>query len=156
LKAVTHYVFSIGVCAYVASYLLGFSILLLLLVLWLSFATNALIDFGHSMRGSTPIRSWVTHSIYTAPVWGGLVGVVSIVVPGYLLNQPPNAMLVLSALGLGVLTALTHLLLDSLTEAGVYNGRRRVALAHVSYDNWILNGAFIAVGILLLAASVAL
>jgi len=44
-------------------------------------------------------------------------------------------------------------LLDVLTEGGVYLGRRRVALAHLRYDNVILNGAFAFIGVLLILAA---
>jgi hypothetical protein len=54
---------------------------------------------------------------------------------------------------LGAILAYSHILLDALTEGGVYIGRRRVALAHLRYDNLILNGTFTGLGVLLVFAS---
>ncbi len=55
--------------------------------------------------------------------------------------------------GLGIVLAYSHLLLDALTEGGVYLWRRRIALAHLRYNNLILNGAFAALGVLLVFAA---
>ena len=49
--------------------------------------------------------------------------------------------------------AYSHLLLDSLTQGEVHLGRRRVALAHLRYDNGVLNGAFAALGLLMVFAA---
>ena len=55
--------------------------------------------------------------------------------------------------GLGAVLAYSHILLDALTEGGVYIGRRRAALAHLRYDNLILNGTFTGLGVLLVFAA---
>jgi hypothetical protein len=57
---------------------------------------------------------------------------------------------------IGSIIAAGHLLLDGLTEGGVYFTRRRMALAHFRYDNRPLNLGFIAAGIFLVAVSLGL
>ena len=44
-------------------------------------------------------------------------------------------------------------MLDAFTESGVYLWRRRIALAHLRYNNLILNGAFAVLGVLLIFAA---
>jgi hypothetical protein len=151
----THYAFSLGAGLYLA-YHVGRppTLTSLVLLVWLAFATNELIDvMGHTNRGGRPVRSFWTHSVFTAPVWGIAVALVS----AYLLNAAAGqAMTVpqtLFAGGIGIIFACSHLLLDALTEGGVFLGRRRVALAHLRYDNPILNGTFTAVGVLLVFAT---
>ena len=68
-------------------------------------------------------------------------------------GQTTTASQALFAAGLGTTLAYSHLLLDALTEGGVYLGRRRVALAHLRYNNLILNGAFATFGVLLAFAA---
>lgn len=51
------------------------------------------------------------------------------------------------SMAIGALIAFSHLLLDSVTQAGVYSLRNRVALAHFSYDNPFLNIGFALIGI---------
>jgi hypothetical protein len=53
----------------------------------------------------------------------------------------------------GAIIAIGHLLLDSLTGAGVYFTRKRIALAHFSYNNQLLNLGFILAGIYLAITS---
>jgi hypothetical protein len=125
-----------------------------LLAAWLSLAINGLIDIlGHTRMGDTPVRSFVTHSIFTAPVWGGLVGVASVLIPYSILKIDPNSALTFLALTTGVIVAYSHLFLDALTEAGVYFGRRRIAIAHFRYDNPLVNLASAMIGAALLIAS---
>jgi len=155
LKAITHDVFSLGVGLYLVYHVerpptLSF----LVLVVWLAFITNQLIDvLGHFTRGGMPIRSFWTHSVFTAPVWGIAAALVSAYLLDIILGQAMMTSQALVVSGLGVIFAYSHLLLDALTEGGVYLGRRRVALAHLRYDNLVLNWAFTALGILLLLAT---
>lgn len=106
---------------------------------------------GHSRRTiggrpSIPVRAWRTHSVYTAPLWGGLVGVLTALAYLALKQWPgglgdiwqPWPVFVFGLLG--AYASYTHLFLDSLTEAGIYTKRnRRVALAHFRYNNGPLN-----------------
>lgn len=151
MKAITHDIFSLGVGLYfVYRVEQPPTPPLLVLVVWLAFATNELIDvLGHVTRGGRPMRSFWTHSVFTAPVWGVAAALVSTYVLGVVLGQAITTSQALFAGGLGIVLACSHLLLDGLTEGGVYLGRRRVALAHLRYDNMALNGAFTALGVLL-------
>jgi Protein of unknown function (DUF1286) len=157
LKAITHDVFSLGVGLYLVHYVdrpptLSF----LVLVVWLAFATNELIDaLGHVTRGGRPVRSFWTHSVFSAPVWGIAAALVSTYTLDIVLGQAMATPQALLAGGLGIVFAYSHLLLDAVTEGGVYLGRRRVALAHLRYDNLVLNGAFTALGMLLVFATFA-
>jgi hypothetical protein len=99
------------------------------------------------------IRSFWTHSIFTAPVWGIALAVASVYFLDAVIGQSMTTSQALFAAGLGAVLAYSHLLLDALTEGGVYFGRRRVALAHLRYNNLILNGAFSTIGILLAFAA---
>ena len=94
-------------------------------------------------------RCAVGDSVFTAPAWGVAIAIVSV----YFLDKIVGLGVPLSQAiflcGLGVVLAYSHLLLDALTEGGVFLGRRRVALAHFRYNNLILNGAFAALGVVL-------
>jgi Protein of unknown function (DUF1286) len=154
LKVVTHNIFSFGLGTFLLSKTGHLSLLSLFVALWLTFAVNTLIDvFGHTRKNDVPIRSFVTHSVFTAPLWGAAVGLVTIIVPYSVFNISADSAFELLGAGLGVTIACTHLLLDAFTQAGVYLGRRRIAIAHMSYDNPALNLAFIVLGLLLLAAA---
>jgi Protein of unknown function (DUF1286) len=154
LKAITHDVFSLGVGIYLVYHIQPPTLSLLVLLVWLAFATNELIDvLGHVRRGGRPARSFWTHSVFTAPVWGIAAALASAYVLDIVLCEAMTTSQALFAGGLGAVFACSHLLLDALTEGGVYLGRRRVALAHMRYDNLVLNGAFSAFGALLILAT---
>ena len=156
MKSITHDVFSLGVGLYIVYRVVQPTLSLLLLVVWLAFAINELIDaLGHVKRGGMPVRSFWTHSVITAPVWGAAAALVSANLLGMILGQATTISQEFFVGGLGILFACSHLLLDALTEGGVYLGRRRLALAHLRYDNPILNGIFTALGVLLVFATLA-
>ena len=128
---------------------------LLILVVWLAVATNEVIDvLGHVTQGGRPRRSFWTHSILTAPLWGMATAFPPVCILAIVFGQALTTPLALSSVSLGIAIAYSHLLLDVLTEGGVYLFRRRVAIAHLRYDNPVLNGAFIALGVLLVFAAV--
>jgi hypothetical protein len=54
---------------------------------------------------------------------------------------------------MGILVSEEHLFLDSLTEAGVYALKRRIAIAQFNYDNMTLNIGFALLGVLLITVS---
>ena len=150
----THDVFSLGVGIYIVFRVVQPTIPLLFLVVWLAFATNELLDvLGHVKRGGMPVRSFWTHSVITAPLWGVAASLVSAYLLDKLLGQGMTISQALFVGGLGIVFACSHLLLDALTEGGVYLGRRRLALAHMRYDNPILNGIFTALGVLMVFAT---
>jgi hypothetical protein len=153
--ALTHDIFSLGVGLYIVFHVeRSPTFLHLLLVVWLAFVTNEVLDvLGHVTRGDIPVRSFWTHSVFTAPAWGIAVAVASVYLLDLITGQALTASQALFPAGLGTVLACFHLLLDSLTEGGVYLGRRRIALAHLRYNNLILNGAFAALGLLLVFAA---
>jgi len=155
LKAITHDVFSLGIGLYFAYHVdQPPTLSLLVLVVWLAIVTNELIDvLGHVTRGGRSVRWFWTHSIFTAPVWGIAATLVSAYLLDIVVGQAMTTTQALLLAGLGIVLAYSHLLLDALTESGVYLGRQRVALAHLRYDNLILNGVFTGLGVLLVFAA---
>lgn len=154
-KSVTHNVFSAGLCIFAVVFFGAFLPVSLLLAVWLSFSVNFVIDvLGHSKRARGPVRSWTTHSVFTAPLWGASPGVLTAAfVAGTLQLAPADDLLELSAV-LGALAGLSHLFLDSLTEGGVFLWRRRrIALAHLGNGGVLLNATFSFLGILLVVAA---
>jgi len=151
LKAITHDLFSVGVGVYLLSRTDGLSSPpYLILTVWLALATNEVIDvLGHFTRGGVPVRSFWTHSVFTAPIWGIIVAIPSVYLLDRIIGQGMTPSQTFLVSGLGALLAYSHLLLDAFTEGGVYLVRRRVALAHLRYNNLIINGAFAALGLLL-------
>jgi hypothetical protein len=150
LKAITHLLFSAGVGVFLLCRIDGPSPLYLVLTVWLAFATNEVIDvLGHFTRGGIPVRTFWTHSIFTAPVWGVVVAIGTVYILNGIIGIGISSSQALFLYGLGVVLAYSHLLLDAITEGGVFLGRRRIALAHLRYNNPILNGAFAALGVLL-------
>jgi Protein of unknown function (DUF1286) len=112
------------------------------LAIVVSLVVNLLIDeLGHTMHGRFIARSPLTHSVFTAPAWGGLVGYGVWAGAGSLGFAHPGPEVAYVAAG--VVVAGAHLLLDSLTERGVYLLTRRLALAHFGSGNTLLNGAFL-------------
>ncbi len=124
------------------------------MVAWLSLAINWVIDIlGHTKSGGIPIRTFVTHSIFTAPLWGGLVGVATIFVPHIVLNIDVSSTVTFLIITAGMIIACLHLFLDALTEGGVYLGRGRIAIAHFRYNNFLINLSFIIIGAFFLIIS---
>jgi hypothetical protein len=147
MKALTHYIFSAGASLYALSAFGQLSWYSVALALWLSLSINYVIDaLGHSIVG-TPSRTRLTHSIFTAPLWGAVISSISVCIFSRAVSSGPE----LAALGFwttaGILIALGHLFLDSMTQAGVYYWRNRMAIVHFKYDNLALNTAFILAGL---------
>lgn len=136
------------------------AVILLLPLAWLC---NHVIDgLGHSMHGDIPVRRPRTHSIFTAPIWGLLSALpfywaseyFSLFQPhtetlGPLISFPSLVWLFVA----GVYVAYNHLFLDSLTEAGIYFTTRRIALAHLRYNERIINTLFVVFGLLMIYMS---
>lgn len=75
MKLVTHHLFSIGLMLVVASFFRYPVLFAIFLVVVAMVLTNILIDeVGHTRDGGIPRRTWVTHSIVTAPLWGAAAG----------------------------------------------------------------------------------
>ena len=157
MRASTHNIFSLGLNIFLLSATRHLSALSFLLALWLTLSVNALIDvLGHTHKKDIPIRSFITHSVFIAPLWGAFVGIVTVTAPYSIFELPFSSTLVIIGTGLGMSVGLSHLLLDAPTGGGVYLLRRRIAIAHLKYDDPALNLAFTGLGLLLLLAGVLL
>jgi membrane-bound metal-dependent hydrolase YbcI (DUF457 family) len=142
----THLIFGLGVAVALGVGLSPESRLTLALVL--SLAVNMVIDeLGHVTRRGFVSRSPLTHSVFTAPIWGGAVGYLAW--RGWLQLGLGAQGLEWSFILLGGAVAGSHLLLDSMTERGVFLFTHRVALAHFGSRNVILNGIFVVLGVAL-------
>jgi len=145
----THLVFGAGSAA--ALSLMLPTDLRLFLAPALSLLVNPVIDeFGHVVRRGYAVRSPLTHSVFTAPLWGGAVGYI-VWAAGSSLGVMSPGLESVSVL-FGAVVAISHLLLDSMTEGGVFVLTRPVALAHFGNSNLLLNGAFVVLGLMLFLA----
>jgi hypothetical protein len=157
MKAYTHYLFSLGASLALLSLFRQLDLGATVMVLWLSLSINFLVDvLGHASRDGNPTRTWITHSVLTAPVWGALIAWVSLAaIWQSSATAPPRNEVGLWA-AMGALISCEHLFLDSLTQAGIYSFRRRIALAHFRFDNVALNLGFALLGAILTAVSLGL
>jgi Protein of unknown function (DUF1286) len=154
MKEITHYVFSTGASFAVLSFGRQLTPATILMALWLSLSINYLIDvLGHFSKNGKPTRTWFTHSVITAPFWGALVAAASLIVVANIRLSFTFAEDTWFWLSVGVLVSAEHLLLDSLTQAGVYSLKGRIAIAHFRYDNVALNLGFALLGVLLIVIS---
>jgi len=129
----------------------------LLLGAWLGVSTSFAIDaVGHTKRNGRKVRSWTAHSIFTAPLWGASLGLLTIAISTKLTGVALGDELLVFSTAMGVLAGYSHLLLDSLTEGGIYLGRKRAALAHFRNSNLVLNSVFVVLGVLLALAGLGL
>ncbi|MDG6918554.1 MAG: DUF1286 domain-containing protein [Nitrososphaerota archaeon] len=116
----------------------------MLVVSWLG---NHMIDkLGHKMTPmGYPKRLPRTHSIFTAPIWGGLAALMVTFAMAHLplIGVPFYWQ---DAVAIGVFVAYSHLFLDSLTMAGVYFTTKRIDLMHLSWDSPVGNGLAILAG----------
>ncbi|AWS00704.1 DUF1286 domain-containing protein [Metallosphaera hakonensis] len=143
MKLVTHYVFTTGILTIMATPFLGFysGLIFSFIISWVS---NTLIDrLGHETRGGYIRRTPRTHTLFRSIPWG-LIPAVPIAILG---GDLPIMVL-------GVIAGPSHMLLDVFTERGIYVKRcgkwKRLALAHFSYNNPLVNGIAIVIGALLL------
>jgi len=104
---------------------------------------------GHERKGLTIRRTWVTHSIFTASALGVFLGI--LLAFGFQYANLPFSFFIFALQGL--ISALSHLFLDAITEGGIFIFTKRFALAHFKYDNPFLNTGFALLGIFLLAFS---
>jgi len=160
MMRMTHVIFTLGLVALVAAWLgLGVAVGLLAAV-WLAAVVNYIIDAaGHEVRNGYRRRTAATHSLTGATAMGAAVGLLPTLV--ILLAAPGVAgayygpLLLLEVTALGAVAGLSHLLLDALTEGGIYYRGRRWALAHWRYNNPAANGLFALLGLVMLGAALA-
>jgi hypothetical protein len=156
MKSITHNVFSLGLELLAASTAHIFLPGSLLMAAWIALAVNYFIDFaGHRRRGDRSIRSWITHSVFTAPLWGAAIGLFTVFVYTRLFQATVGFELYPFSAVLGFLAGYSHLFLDSLTEGGVFLGRTRIAISHFGNNGILLNSVFVGMGVLLGVAAVA-
>jgi Protein of unknown function (DUF1286) len=150
MRIATHDIFSAGLLYAFLSppNFFGPRLLAFLVGVVLSFSVNHLIDgLGHRRRDGRPVRTPLTHSVLTAPLWGAGAGYAV-----YIAVEQAGLGGRLGLVGLvvaGVLAAYSHLLLDSVTEGGVFVLTKRVAIAHFRSRNRVLNGAFVLLGLMM-------
>ena len=82
-------------------------------------------------------------------MWGASLGVATVFVTAGLLGVALRGQLVELACALGAIAAYSHLLLDALTEGGIFGLRHRIAVAHFGNGNAVLNSTFVLIGIAL-------
>ena len=153
----THVVFSIGLTTLIES-TLGISNIILILgsSLVLSYLINFLIDaLGHEEKNGFIRRSPRTHTMGRSFTLGLII---SLLVALFLYYMTPiGSYKALIIVLMGPVIGWSHMLLDALTENGIYVKRRgrwvRFALAHFKYNNIALNWLFIIIGIIMLIRS---
>ena len=150
MRLIAHDIFAFGLGTYVLVRLGAGIASSVALAFILSFAVNRIIDAGHYQKNGRPTRSYITHSVFTAPIWGLLVG---LAISSIALVVFHVDLMLLGAIA-GTLAAFAHLFLDSLTEGGVFLWKKRMALAHFRYNNGLANGLAIMAGVLMLVAVV--
>lgn len=144
MRLLTHIAFGAGVAAVLTPILPDLARLYVAVAV--SLLVNPVIDgLGHLRRGFHIARSPLTHSIFTAPLWGAAVGYLLWTGSRFLVG--PMEGLEEAMVVAGVMVAMAHLLLDSMTERGVYFLGGRVALAHFRSGNGALNVFFLLAGV---------
>ncbi|MDG7044066.1 MAG: DUF1286 domain-containing protein [Nitrososphaerota archaeon] len=150
MRLIAHDIFAFGLGTYVLAQLGAGIASSAALAFLLSVAVNRIIDAGHYQKKGRPARSHLTHSVFTAPIWGLLVGLAISSIALFVLHVD----LLLPGAIAGTLAAFAHLFLDSLTEGGIFLWKKRMALAHFKYNNGLANGLAIMAGVLMLVAAV--
>jgi len=136
----THYAFAIGLLAFLFPDYLPSALIL-------GFLVSFLMDrVGHEKKGSAIKRTWLTHSVFTAPALGVFLGM--LLAFGFRYANLPFSFVVFGFEGF--ISAFSHLFLDSITEGGIFIFTKRFALAHFRYDDLFVNTGFALLGIFLL------
>jgi len=125
----------------------------------LSYLVNLIIDaLGHEERAGRPVRSPRTHTVGRSFTIGLVLGLAVALFLHYM--APVNLMQATVVTLMGPMVGWSHILLDSLTEGGVFVKRKgrwvRFALTHWSYRNPAANWLFTMLGLAMLAYSIAL
>lgn len=154
MKLLTHYVFSMGLLTLLLA--LGRNPFpeSLFLALIMSVTGNLIIDgLGHEERRGYVRRTPLTHTIPRSIFWGELPGIAIIILLYYLSGRVIELIyveIILSSLLMGP----SHMILDIFTERGIFVKRRgrwvRLALAHFSYNDVLVNGAAMIIGLLMI------
>ncbi|MFG1389691.1 DUF1286 domain-containing protein [Acidiplasma aeolicum] len=157
MKLMVHYIFSTGILSLINSYFTGFFRGFSIAVI-MSFLGNTVIDhFGHKRKitkyGLIPVRSPSTHSFENSIIIGLSISFFIILIMYIFNNLVPITITVIS----GILVGPSHLFLDAFTQGGIYikskKHWRRFAIAHLRYNNKIINATTAFFGIFLIIIS---
>lgn len=168
----THNVVNLGAVAALLGAGMNQPFILVTIAQLAAILTDKVIDLAGHAQSSRPRimrRTPVTHSVVTAPAWAVLVGVLVTYATNLLPRQMNTTFLHIPFLTLPadtatpiilacLLAAATHLLLDSLTEAGIYvpnlprlDGDKRIfrrwRIAGIQHDSALLNTPLILLGL---------
>jgi len=142
-KLITHYIFAIGLVAFIFPTYLPSALVL-------GFLVSFLMDHaGHERKGLTIRRTWVTHSVFTGSALGTVLGI--LLAFGFEYVNLPFSFVIFALQGF--VSALSHLFLDAITEGGIFVFKKRFALAHFRYDDLFVNTGFALLGIFLFVLS---
>ncbi|WP_292000320.1 DUF1286 domain-containing protein [Caldivirga sp.] len=153
----THVIFSMGLITLAESALRISNVVLLLgSSLVLSYLINFLIDvLGHEEKNGFTRRTPRTHTMGRSFTLGLIISILTAMFLYYM--SPIGIYKALIIALMGPVTGWSHMLLDALTENGIYVKRRgkwtRFALAHFKYNNSALNWLFIVIGVMLIIKS---
>jgi len=148
LKLITHNVVGLGVAALTSSYA-GCSLACIVSSSLLGVLLQNIVDgFSHEHRGRYTRRTKLLHSLEGITA---LSVILTALIAGALGFKSWDALGLFLAVEA---SALSHLLLDSLTPDGVYVLGRRVVLARIPYDSPEANIAAQALGLLALAIAI--
>ena len=156
MKLITHYIFSAGVLSLALAPLTYYHLPIAVAV---SVIANTVIDrLGHEIRGGIPVRTPLTHTLPRSVIWGLVSSSPLFVLYFYHYYYWYEVIRHIVPIAVaGVLVGPTHMVLDVVTERGIYvkkNGRwRRFALAHFRYNNPAVNGLAAVAGVIMLFLS---
>ena len=157
MKLLTHYVFSTGLLALIATLMGAAFPSALFISLITSVMGNSIIDgLGHEERRGYVRRTPLTHTVPRSIAWGVVPGIIIslLLTYGSQWRVTPLAIIVLLS---NLLLGPSHMFLDAFTERGIYVKRRgrwvRFAIAHISYNNLLANNAAMIIGLLMLFAA---
>jgi hypothetical protein len=147
LKLYVHDIFTTGILAEIGCHIYNKDSVLLAVAFLLSFLGNHLIDkIGHSKnRQGWFIRNRLGHTITGATIIGFIPALLIFIFYFYIFHQIQYWILFL-----GLFVGILHLSLDIITEKGIYIGKKRFALAHFSYNNYLVNSFFALIGVALI------
>lgn len=149
----THVLFSAGIAVYVAVKLLGVGLLAGLVLAGSVGVMQYVIDFlSHeeavvrTKRGAVVVsrRGWFLHS----PIGATAVALVFTLIDAYVMHWWAGFA---SILAVALAGSYSHLLLDMITEKGIYLYRRRLTRKRLfRYDNPALNALFSIAGVVMI------
>ena len=177
MKIKTHNIFTIGILTAVGAFL-TMPVFSFLFASFIAIISNQLIDtFGHKDKKINyikpdgtkgviikPVRTPLTHTLFHSILWGLIPSLIALLCFHILLkhtpafkNINPRNIVILIFLQ-GILSGPLHLLLDYITEGGIFVKKKgryvRTALAHIKYNDPIWNIFFQFIGVLFVAATV--